>query len=98
RQAVSPAGPLPDRLDTRGCVYLAAGQADPAVQDFEQVVAEAPAAATYFHLAQAYRLAKNRGAAAQALRRAQAAGLAANRLHPLERQAYEELLTDLAHR
>lgn len=96
QRAIAIAGPLPDLLDTRGSIHLAIGQADPAVQDLEQAVAEAPAAALYFHLAQAYHLAKNRGAAAQALRRAQSAGLAPTRLHPLERRGYESLLAELA--
>jgi len=88
-------GPLPRQLDTRAVVYLAAGKSDLAIADLEQAVAEAPTAARYFHLAQAYQMAKKQDAALQAFRKAKTAGLSLSILHPLERTAYPQLQGEL---
>jgi tetratricopeptide (TPR) repeat protein len=94
-RALELAGPVPALLDTRAAIYLVMGQANPAIQDLEEALAEAPTAAEYFHLAQAYYLSKNRNAAANALRRANASGFKAAGLHPLERTAYDQLVAEL---
>lgn len=96
REAIELVGPLPDLRDTRALAYLTLGQGDRAVEDLEEAVAASPAPRTYFHLARAHQLVGNRVAAAAALQQAQAGGLAADNLHPLERPAYQQLRTELA--
>lgn len=89
RQAIEQAGPQAPLLDTRGTAYLSAGQVKPALDDLEEAVAQHPTAPRYFHLARAYRAAKDHGAALLAYRKAKKLGLQANHLHPLERAEYE---------
>jgi tetratricopeptide (TPR) repeat protein len=95
-RAVEVAGPIPDLRDTRAIANMVLGRGDLAVEDLEEAVAESPAPRTYFHLARAYQLTGNRVAAAAALRQAEAAGLNAAALHPLERPAYQRLRDELA--
>jgi cellulose synthase operon protein C len=97
-QAVATLGPRPDLLDTRAIAYLSHGMNEQAVADLERVVAEAPTASHYFHLARAYRAADKVDAAVQALRRARELGLQSVRLHPLERAACDRLLAELGHK
>ncbi|HXG12847.1 MAG TPA: tetratricopeptide repeat protein, partial [Gemmataceae bacterium] len=94
-RAIAIAGPGSNLLDTRGCVRLAMGRAGLAVKDLQEAAAITPTAVTYFHLAQAYQAVKNPGEAAAAFRKAQALGLDAKQLHPLERPAYLRLLAEL---
>jgi tetratricopeptide (TPR) repeat protein len=91
-RAIACTGPLPSLLDTRGLAYLTLGQTEQAIRDLQESAAETRKASTYFHLAQAHLLAKNRGAAKDALQKAKAAGLKDSDLHPLERPAYQDLL------
>jgi tetratricopeptide (TPR) repeat protein len=95
QRAIDLAGPDPEMLDTRAVIYLKAGQTDRAVQDLQQALAQTPAAAMYFHLAQAQHLAKNRREAVEAFRKGVAAGLHVDGLHPLERPAFEEMAAAL---
>ena len=74
------------------------GRPAPALEDLRQALAEGPTAAKYFHLAQAQERARNARAADDALRRANALGLKSADLHPLERKAYDRLMSDLARR
>ena len=95
-RAIKRAGPVPELLDTRGLARLLAGDAAAAVVDLAEAADAAPAAAIYFHLAQAYLHVGDRDAAASALRRASALGLADRALHPLERVALPRLVADIA--
>jgi tetratricopeptide (TPR) repeat protein len=95
-QAIQRDGPAPHLLDTRAVIRLRAGQSAPAIQDLEEAIALAPSAARYFHLAQAYWQAKDRVAAAEAMRQAKAEKLSIDVLHPLERPDYQKLLDELA--
>jgi tetratricopeptide (TPR) repeat protein len=95
QQALEISGPLASLLDTRGVVNLALGRDAQAVQDLREAVSENPTATTYFHLARALLAVKDRQAAGQALRQAEAAGLKEQVLHPLERPAYKALLAQL---
>ncbi len=83
-------------LDTRGTIYLKSGATDRALNDLQKAVAEAPTATRYFHLARAHFQARDRRAATRALERARGMGLTPDRLHPLERPAYAELVAGLA--
>jgi tetratricopeptide (TPR) repeat protein len=84
----------PGLLDTRAVAYLSLRQRDAAeraVKELEAALAEAPAGDYWFHLAQAHLALGHRKEAAQSWHKAQSLGLTAQRLHPLERPAFEEL-------
>jgi Tfp pilus assembly protein PilF len=91
QQAHEILGPRPSLLDTRGVVLMALGEGGRAVKDLGEAAAESSSGLVYFHLAQAHRMAGDRLAAATALRQAEALGLTAAGVHPLERTAYEQL-------
>jgi tetratricopeptide (TPR) repeat protein len=95
KKALTTAGPLAELLDTRALVYLSLGRADLALKDLEEAAREGPAAAVYFHLAQAHLLARDRAAATDALRRARGLGLQASQLHALERPILQRLGSEL---
>jgi Tfp pilus assembly protein PilF len=98
RRAAEAGGLESGLLDTRAVAYLSLWQSEAtakAIQDLEEVAAEAPAAVTYFHLAQAYLQARKRPEAGRAWKKAVELGLAPNALHPLERPAYQQLQRDL---
>jgi tetratricopeptide (TPR) repeat protein len=92
QRAIEIAGPTAELLDTRALVYLASNQSDRAIKDLEDVIAQTPAASYYFHLAQAYQVAKNRGSAVKAIREAQNLG---GKVDLLEQDAYKALLAGL---
>ena len=95
-RAVDLVGPQGELLDTRAIVHLAMKRPELANQDFVEAIRETPTTSRYlFHLAQAHRLANNAEAARTALQQARTSGLDLKDLHPLERQAYQQLLTEL---
>jgi cellulose synthase operon protein C len=94
-RAVQVGGPRPNYLDTRAVAALSLGRSEPAIRDLTEVIREAPSAIAYFHLALAQQMAKNTTGARTALKMAQARGLKAAELHPLERAPYEELVRKL---
>lgn len=87
---------LPQLLDTRGCVRLAAGDFRGAIRDFEQALLHEPHAVGYVHLAEAYASAGRTSSARAALADARRLGLQAESLHPLEARHYQRLLITLA--
>jgi tetratricopeptide (TPR) repeat protein len=89
-------GPEPDLLDTRALAYLALGQADLAAKDLEDAIAVDPSPVKYVHLAEAYLMGHRRREASSALQGAKAAGLATEKLSPLERKPCLRLLEELA--
>src|SRR5262249_38507225 len=89
--AIDRAGPVAELLDTRAVGYLKSEQVDLALQDRQQVIAQAPSAAAYFHLALAYHRANNPVAASQAFRKALEKGLHERDLYVLERDSFSEL-------
>jgi tetratricopeptide (TPR) repeat protein len=94
-KAIELRGPTPQLLDTRAVVHLASGHSRLAVHDLIPATAAEPSASRYFHLAQAYWLCGQGRDAEQALRKARAANLTAQHLHPSERTAYQQLLREL---
>jgi tetratricopeptide (TPR) repeat protein len=94
-KAVEARGPRAELLDTRAVAHLTLGQTQQALADLEQALADAPTPAKYFHLARSHHMARNPEAARQALTRATAAGLSAERLHPAERETYRRLVAEL---
>lgn len=97
-RAIERAGPRPELLDTRASAYLALKKPDLATADLESANAEQPAASRYFLLAQAQRQANNTQRAADFLKKATAAGLKAEQLHPAERGAFLKLTQELGPR
>jgi tetratricopeptide (TPR) repeat protein len=95
QQACNIAGPRPALLDTRAVVRLKKGDGQQAIKDLKEALAEQPSASAYFHLAEAYYLARDRQAARLAFQQAKAHGLQASTLHPLEKTAYAALLREL---
>jgi tetratricopeptide (TPR) repeat protein len=93
--AIDAAGPVPNLLDTRGVVRLAAGQGEQAVGDLSEAVAQAPVATHYYHLAQAHHLAGRNQEAQRALRQAQEQGLKKEDLHALEWARYDGFTREL---
>jgi len=89
QSAIDLRGPMPKLLDTRGIIYVKLGKHKEAVDDLEEVVAQAPSAVSYFHLAQAFS-ATNQHAAAAAFQEARNRGLD-REIDPLERNAYLQL-------
>jgi tetratricopeptide (TPR) repeat protein len=94
-RAMERKGALPELLDTRGVIYLKAGDFQHAIADLTTAAAGAPSPAKYFHLAQAYLGAKNKEAATQSWDKALKSGLKEEILHPLEASTYQEVLSAL---
>ena len=96
-QAIERKGPrLPDFLDTRGVIYLTAGDKQRAIQDLEDAVARDPSSPDkLFHLAQAYLEVHDKEKAKQNLEKAKSKGLVPSKLHPLEVSAYSKVVAEL---
>jgi tetratricopeptide (TPR) repeat protein len=98
-RAIDLKGPLPDLLDTRGIIHLAAGENQRAITDLEKAVADDPKPSTrrakYFHLAEAYLKANK---VAEAKKNWEAANIKVweqSGLHALEQAAYNKLRGEL---
>jgi Tfp pilus assembly protein PilF len=97
-RAIALVGPTPELVDTRAVIRLKLGQPDKAIQDLETAMAETSLPAVSYHLAQAQQLARNTGAAREALQKAKNLGLQADNLHALERPTYQQLHAELGSR
>ena len=85
-----------DFLDTRGVIYLAAGQPHLALDDLQKAVASDPSSVSKsFHLARAFLANNDKEKAKQTLKAAQAKGLTQNSLDALEQPSYQNLLKEL---
>ena len=93
-EAIRIKGEQPDFLDTRGVVYLSAGQGQNAVKDLKAAVDAQPTAPKLFHLAQAYLEVNDKGKAKQSLEAALTRGLPKG-LHHLEMATYEKVRHEL---
>ncbi|MCI0682563.1 MAG: tetratricopeptide repeat protein [Gemmataceae bacterium] len=94
QRAIELDGPQSEYLDTRAVAYLTLGDAENAVKDLDEAIAETPTAHRYFHLAQAHQLAQRGTAAAHALQRAKDLGLSEATVDPLELPAYRQIMND----
>ena len=74
-KAIQNQGAQPDFLDTRGVVYLSAGEGQNAVKDLEAAVHAQPTGPKYFHLAQAYLKVKDKEKAKQSWEAAKSQGI-----------------------
>jgi tetratricopeptide (TPR) repeat protein len=89
------AGPVPEVRITEAVVELQAGRAEVAARLLQELADEAPSAVVYYHLARARFMAGDRAAALAALNAARRLHLKPTDLHPLDRPAYQQLLSDL---
>jgi cellulose synthase operon protein C len=87
-------GPVPEYLDTRGMVYLTAGDGPLAIADLELALKYAPNGPKYFHLAQAYLQANEMDKARKSLEAGKTRGLPRG-LHPLEVAIYNQVANKL---
>ncbi|NBV46091.1 MAG: hypothetical protein EBR86_10765 [Planctomycetia bacterium] len=83
--AILELGPHPDLLDTRGLVWLAAGDSDRAIDDIMESVL-LPSPAKFLHLALAQLQAKQKGEARVSLEKARQLGLDEKQLSPDDRK------------
>ena len=99
-QALSQTGPVPELLDTRAVVHLAAGDVQLALADLKSAVdsSSAPDPAKLFHLAVAQLRSGNVNGARQTYDRALAADFESNNLHPLEKRLFASELNTLTKR
>jgi tetratricopeptide (TPR) repeat protein len=88
-------GPETELLDTEALIYLEMKDFEKARSLLEEVVASSPSGANYFHLARAEHMGKRLLEARLAWDNAQKSGLKIAELHPLERQAYQQMQQEL---
>lgn len=92
--AIGELGPLPDLLDTRGMIRLAAGEHAEAIADFQEAVLQ-PTDVKFLHLAWAQLKAGDQASAKSSLEAGLRRGLAPSRLAPDERARLKELESTL---
>lgn len=99
-RAIELAGPQPEFVDTRAVIQLAAGQPDRAIATLEDAAIQPPRASMAFHLAQACYAEGDLPKARAVLATASRLGLKESVafLHPLEREAYHQLVAALKER
>ena len=90
-KAIEITGPLGSMLDTRACVYIAQGNAEKAINDMEESVADGATPVRLFHQAQALNLGKQKYAASSTMQQALKAGLTKDMLQTSEISAFESL-------
>jgi tetratricopeptide (TPR) repeat protein/VanZ family protein len=91
-RAIKRVGPLPQLLDTRGCVYTSLGNTREAVADLKKAISQEPRPTTWLHLSAAHQLAGDNQLSQKALDKANRLGLANGRLHPLDIRIMEKLI------
>ena len=84
-------GPMAQMLDTRACVYIALGQAQKALADMKDVIADGKRPERLFHQAQALELADEKNQAAIVMEEALGMGLSEKHLQKPELPAFERL-------
>jgi Tfp pilus assembly protein PilF len=88
--AIEELGPLPDLLDTRGMIHMAAGESQQAVNDFAEAVLQ-PTDVKFLHLSWAQMEAGDKAAAKESLEAGRRRGLTASRLSPEDRERLAKL-------
>jgi tetratricopeptide (TPR) repeat protein len=91
-QARERTGPSATVGDTRAIIYLKRGEADKALGELEELIANAPRPEAYFHRAQAHEAKGDSRAARQDFDKARELKLKPTDLHPLEQPAYQAML------
>ena len=90
-KAIEITGPLASMLDTRACVYIASGNAEKAISDMEEAIADAASPVRLFHQAQALSLANQPYAASSTMQQALKAGLTKEMLQTPEIPSFDKL-------
>ena len=90
-RAIAEAGPVPQLLDTRGCVKLAQSRLRAATDDLIVAAEGGNSPTTYLHLAFVQAETSDPKLARQTLAHAVGLGLRAEHLHPLDRDMFERL-------
>jgi tetratricopeptide (TPR) repeat protein len=93
--AIEASGPVAVLLDTQGTVRHSQGNFAGALESFDRSIREQDQPSTRFHRAQAHHAAGDADAARKDLQAALDAGLTADGLQPLERDAFRRLLAEL---
>ncbi|MGI9177295.1 MAG: hypothetical protein ACR2IT_05500, partial [Pirellulales bacterium] len=88
--AISELGPLPDLLDTRGMIRLAAGENREAVADFEEAILQ-PSDVKFLHLAWAQLQTGDQSAATASLEAGRRRGLEMSRLSAEDKERLSKL-------
>jgi tetratricopeptide (TPR) repeat protein len=88
--AIDELGPLPDLLDTRGMIRMAAGESQDAVADFSEAVLQ-PSDVKFLHLAWAQFETGDQAAAKSSLEAGRRRGLENSRLSPDDRERLAKL-------
>ena len=88
-------GPVPDLLDSRGIVFLGAGDAKKALAEFFEVIKLNDSAEAHFHLALAFAAMKQYDQAQESLDRADSRSISARMIHPLDRAMLKNLRNQL---
>jgi cellulose synthase operon protein C len=91
-KAIRLAGPAGALLDTRGVVYTALGETEKAIRDLKQAAFEDPSPEVRFRLAYAYWRQGDEADARRIFQEARQDGLTSADVHPLEVEAYEQLV------
>jgi tetratricopeptide (TPR) repeat protein len=97
RKAIEIAGPMAELVDTQVVAMLTAGQIQESITMLKEALADPTlvrntAASMHFHLARAYKAANRNREADLEMAEAQKKGLNAARIHPRERDIYDELV------
>ena len=94
-KAIEIHGPVADLLDSRGIVYLGAGDTKKALTEFYEVIKQNDSAEAHFHLALALAELKQFNDAQVSLDRADTRSISAQTLHPLDRSRLKTLRLQL---
>jgi tetratricopeptide (TPR) repeat protein len=90
--AIQITGPTASLLDSRGMILLEMNRPEEAVGNLQQALQMAKSGSMYLHLAAAQKQLNKDSDSTKSLEEARKLGLDINRLHPLERVRYENLL------
>jgi tetratricopeptide (TPR) repeat protein len=90
-RAIDLDGPRAAFLDTLAVIHLRMGQADQAIKHLEEALTEVQDSILWFHLAQAHLQKGALRAAQDAWESAKKLDIHPDRVHPLEREAYERV-------
>ena len=90
-RAISRSGPIPELLDTRAVVLLAANKPQEALKSLNEAIDLKPSPIKTFHLAQVYSRLSKIPESKKALKKAEDEGLNWDQMHPLEREELKKL-------
>jgi tetratricopeptide (TPR) repeat protein len=95
-KAIAMEGQVASLLDSRGIILLEMDRPQEALRDIEQALQAGPNSTTLLHLAVVKSRLRQKEESDRAMAQAHELGLDINKLHPLERARYSELLKNAA--